>query len=158
VLSQRNLCNKKINLYNVFCSISHYKNFSIKINLHNCNIFPSVPTLHDIDWLILAARTLEHVTQFVQLARSVITIVQLTQSVIATAHALYNAAGLLVRCKDYWYFWREELLRLLAINTRLPSIYFPKGRRTSFFSQNTRFLSIDITLVPQFLFVSETAL
>ena len=59
--------------------------------LHNCNTFPSVPTLHDIDGLTPAAPAMHHITHSVQLA----------QSVKATHPALCNAAGLPARCNVF---------------------------------------------------------
>ena len=104
-------------------------NISNKFILHSCIIFPSVSTFHNIDWHIPAARTVDHVTQFVQLA----------QSVKSTDPALNNAASLPVRCKFLWYFWTAKLLLLSALNIRVPSrfyssVYFPRRRNIFLFS------------------------
>ena len=120
-----------INNSRKYRSVFHGKknNISNKFILHNYNIFPSVPTCHDIDWLIPVDSTTDHVTHSVQLA----------QSVKSTDPALYNAASIPVGCKFIWHFWTVELLLLSALNIRVPSrfyssIYFPRRRKIFLFS------------------------
>jgi hypothetical protein len=50
---------------------AHKLNSCNKLIIHKCNIFPSVPNLHDIDGLTPSATTTDHVTHSVQLAQFV---------------------------------------------------------------------------------------
>jgi hypothetical protein len=70
-----------------------------KFALHKCNIYPSLPNLHDIDGPNLAASAMDHITHFVQLAKSV----------NVTHTALCNSVRLPIRCKIYWHFCTVEV-------------------------------------------------